>query len=58
MACCLKKFGNTSLLDKEVQEDLGRVGELDGIPLGPEKVIRLATEEDKMLGWKTVKGRD
>ena len=29
MARCLRKLGNTSVLDKEVYEDVGSVGEVD-----------------------------
>ena len=37
-------FGNTTLLDKEAQEDLGSIGKVDVFPVGPEQVIRLVSD--------------
>ena len=41
MADCVRKFINRSVLDKEVYQDIGRVGEMGAFPLGPEQAIRL-----------------
>ena len=41
MAHCLRKIGNTGLLAKEVQEDLGSMGEVDVFLLWPEQAMRM-----------------
>lgn len=40
MAGCFTKIGNTSILDNEVGDDLGNVGEVDIFPMEPEQSIR------------------
>ena len=51
MAGSLRKSVNRSLLDKEVEEDLGSVSEIYVFPLGPDHAIRLLPDGRRGISW-------